>query len=211
MIKNVHLIKIMKDFKQLAIDSSNCWLNKYVEKLIAFIIFETTKAKFKTANARFETASARFETASARRRNQISHDDLIAEDESNNATMIDVAALDLISSLLNTLSSKNDSVSTLASTSRAIETSRIKRKRQNSILKNNDSFLRSRSIVLRYKIWLKSNWQSIRTWEDQNEKQSFEVKSSKNRIYISTNRTANAQHQTKKWNNEKNLKSNVFD
>jgi hypothetical protein len=104
MIKNVHLMKIVKNFKQLAIDWSCCWLDKYVEKPVDFIIFKKANTRFETANARFETASSRFETINARRRDQVFHEDLIAENELNDAMMIDAAALNLISSLSNTLS-----------------------------------------------------------------------------------------------------------
>jgi hypothetical protein len=50
MIKNVHLIKTMKDFRATMIDWAKNWLNKYDKKLMKFVVVVTIIAKEKKKN-----------------------------------------------------------------------------------------------------------------------------------------------------------------
>ncbi len=50
MIKNVHLIKTMKDLRAIMIDWAKNWLNKYDKKLMKFVVVVAVIAKKKRKN-----------------------------------------------------------------------------------------------------------------------------------------------------------------
>jgi hypothetical protein len=69
MIKNVHLIKTMKNFRVIMIDWTKDWLNKYDKKLIKFVVVVAIIAKKKEINSlwensQFDETSKRFKKIS---------------------------------------------------------------------------------------------------------------------------------------------------
>jgi hypothetical protein len=137
-IKNVHLMKIVENFLQISMNWSRNWLNKYAEKLIVFVIDVTTNAK-KISKRRRVFASSENNFINSLKNNFIENDFMIE---------------DLIIEKINSFEKNNDSSivfivfiisfeSRIASTSKI---SRLTRKRHDSLLKNEDSSLRSRNI-----------------------------------------------------------------
>ncbi len=137
-IKNVHLMKIVENFLQISMNWSRDWLNKYAEKLIAFVIDVTANAK-KNSKRRKILASSKNNFINSSKKNLIENDltieDLIIE-KANLFKKNDDSSIIFVVFI-------TSSASRLASTS---ITSRSTRKRHDSLLNDEDSFLRSRNI-----------------------------------------------------------------
>ncbi len=137
-IKNVYLMKIVENFLQISMNWSRNWLNKYVEKLIAFVIDVTANAK-KNSRRRKILASSENNFINSSKKNFIENHFTIE---------------DLIIEKANSLEKNDDSnivfvVFTISSASRVASisiTSRSTRKRHDSLLNDENSSLRSRNI-----------------------------------------------------------------
>ncbi len=140
-IRNVHLMQIVENFLAISTNWSRDWLNKYVEKLIVFIMHATTNAK--KSNRRAITSATN---------NNISIADLIIEEKNAIEKNDDSARQDsfvVLVILITSSASRIVSILTTFSASSVVTTStisRFTRKRHEFILKNNDSLLRSRNI-----------------------------------------------------------------
>jgi hypothetical protein len=140
-IKNVHLMQTIENFLAISTNWSKDWLNKYVEKLIIFVMHATTNAK--KSNRRVITSITN---------NNISVEDLIIEkanaieknDDSAHQDSFVILVIFIIFSAFRIVSilttSSASSVVTISTTFR------VTRKRHEFILKNNDSSLKSRNI-----------------------------------------------------------------
>jgi hypothetical protein len=139
-IKNVHLMKIVKNFLAISMNWSRNWLNKYVEKLIVLVIHATTNAKKSNRQAITSTIN-----------NNFSIKNLIIEktnaiEKSNNSTRQDSFVVFVIFIIF--FASRIASILTTFFASRVVTIStifRLKRKKHEFML-NNDSSLRSRNV-----------------------------------------------------------------
>jgi hypothetical protein len=139
-LKNVHLMKIVKNFLAISMNWSKNWLNKYVEKLIVLVMHTTTNAK--KSNRQAITSAVN---------NNFSIEDLIikktnAIEKNNDSTRQDSFVVLVIFIIFFT--SRIASILTTFFASRVVTIStifRFKRKRHEFML-NNDSFLRSRNV-----------------------------------------------------------------
>jgi hypothetical protein len=77
-IKNVYLMKIVENFLQISMNWSRDWLNKYAEKLIAFVIDVTANAK-KNSRRRKILASSKNNLINSSKKNLIENDFTIEE------------------------------------------------------------------------------------------------------------------------------------
>ncbi len=145
-IKNVHLMKIVENFSQISMNWSRNWLNKYAEKLIAFVIDVTTNAK-KNSKWRKVLASSKNNFISSLKNNLIENDftieNLIIENADSLERNDDLNIVFVVFTTLFALRVASTSI-----------TFRSTKKRHNFLLKNEDSFLKSRNIsfVMREKI-----------------------------------------------------------
>jgi hypothetical protein len=139
-IRNVHLMKIVKNFLAISMNWSRNWLNKYVEKLIVLVMHATTNAKKSNRSAITSAIN-----------NNFSIEDLIIEkanaiEKSDDSTRQDSFAV-LVTFII-FFASRLASIFTILSASRIVTISttfRFKKKRHEFML-NNDSFLRSRNV-----------------------------------------------------------------
>ncbi len=139
-IKNVHLMKIVKNFFAISMNWSRNWLNKYVEELIILVMHATTNAKKSSRQAITSAIN-----------NNFSIKDLIIEEvnaieKNDDSTHQDSFVVFVIFIILSAF--RIASIFTTLSASRVVTICIIfhfKRKRHEFML-NNDSSLRLRNV-----------------------------------------------------------------
>jgi hypothetical protein len=139
-IRNVHLMKIVKNFFAISMNWSRDWLNKYVEKLIVLVMHATTNAK--KSNRQVITSTIN---------NNFSIEDLIIEEtntieKSDDSTRQDSFVVLVI--FITLFAFRIASILTTLFASRVVTISttfRFKKKKHEFML-NNDSSLRSRNV-----------------------------------------------------------------
>jgi hypothetical protein len=189
-IKNVHLMQIVENFLTISTNWSKDWLNKYVEKLIVLVMHATINAK--KSNRRAITSITNnnilIENLIIEKANAIEKSDDSAHQNSFVVFVIFItlSAFRIVSVFTILFASSIVTISTI---------SRVMRKRHEFILKNNDSFLKSRNIsfVMREIIIEKMN-------RSQNSNKSRRKIAIKNEIF----KRNNFKH-LQQWNLIKNL------
>jgi hypothetical protein len=139
-IKNLHLMKIVKNFLAISMNWSRNWLNKYVEKLIILVMHAMTNAKKSSRQTIRSTIN-----------NNLSIEDLIIEktnaiEKNDDSTHQDSFVLFVIFIIL--FAFRIVSIFTIFFASRVVTISTIFRfkKKRHEFMLNNDSFLKSRNV-----------------------------------------------------------------